>query len=301
MAPSTQCPTCKKNITKAQSSVQCANCLHWFHLPCANVSEKSFAVLADDPNLFFKCQGSCTKPPSSDDDDENLDTDLRSVHAKMDRILKKMDEEISAFSDKLDLVIREFRNDIGSTLNNIRNDISKCNSAISAVETNTSNKFSYLEIQNNSLHRRLNRCDIIINGLPAALENLPECVKKIASYCKVAVTDGDINSIFYINQGRSVVAKFNSVKIRDGIMKEYFKTKSLTLADVIGGEILSRVYLNDHLSPAANKLYILAKRLLKQKKILKFWLPPLDKPLVQITCLDGTEVEYDYNQCLNLV
>lgn len=234
-------------------------------------------------------------------DDGSLGSDIRPTHTKMDRILRKMDEERSEFNAKLDFAKRDIKNYLSSTVSNIRVDIASCNNAISNIESSTSNKFSQLEIENNCLHRRLNRPDIFINGLPTGLRNLHECVSNIASYYDVALSNGDVNNIFYINQGRSVVVKFNCVQTRDSIMKEYFKTKSLKLTDVIGGEISSRVYLNDHLSPASSKLNVLSKRLQKQKKILKFWLPHSDKPVVHLTCLDGSQVIYDYNQCLKLL
>lgn len=303
MAPSketTQCSICKKNITKTQPTIQCSSCSNWFHLPCVGVSEKSFAALVDTPNLYFKCRSDCSKSATNDDDD-SIGNDIRSIHDKIDRILRKIDDEKKELNAKLDLAINNFRTELSSTASTLHADISSCNNAVAAIEASSHSKFSQLEIENNCLHRRLNRSDIVINGLPPGLNNLHECMSNIASYYDVALSKGDINNIFYINQSRSVVVKLNSVHTRDFIMKEYFKRKTLNLANVIGGEISSRVYLNDHLSPACSKLNLLAKRLLKQKKILKFWLPHSDKPVVHLTCLDGSQVVHDYSQCLKLL
>lgn len=303
MAPSretTQCPSCNKNITKSQHTVKCLTCSNWFHLTCAGVSEKSFAALAEANNLYFKCRSDCSIS-AGNDEDGNLGNDIRSIHTKMDRILKKMDEERNEFYAKLDSAIKDIKSDLSSTITTIRNDISLCNNAVALIQTTSENKFAQLEVENNCLHRRLNRSDIVVNGLPTGLNNLHELIISIASYYEVALAKGDINNIFYINQGRSIVVKLNSVQTRDSIMKEYFKSKTLNLANVMGGEISSRVYLNDHLSPASSKLQLLAKRLLKQKKILKYWLPHSDKPVVHLTSLDGSQVIYDYSQCLKLL
>lgn len=307
MAPTvgtSQCILCNKNLTKKQASVQCGLCLKWFHVICAKVSQKSFDAIASDSNLLFKCPTACSK----DDDSGNTDVvgnDNRLIHEKMDNmidlIFKKLDDKESAFNEKLENAICELKSDLSATINNNRSEISKCNSAIAEAEAKANNRFAQIEIDVNALHRKFNRNDIIVNGLPAGLSNLNECISNIASYYEVPLHKSDLNNISYINKGRSVIVKFNNVGSRDAIMKAYFKSKSLNLANVMGGEISSRVYLNDNLPPASSRLNILAKRLQRQKKIMKYWLPHSDKPIVQITHLDGTVSTCNYDQCLSLL
>lgn len=305
MAPTketTQCNSCNKNITKTQSSLQCSACLHWFHLICSGVSEKAFGALSDASGIYFKCNGCNISPEATDDTAvPDMGNDLRSLHSKMDRLLNKMEEDKNEFKAKLDSAIKDIKGELSSTVTELKNDISCCNTTIKDVESALSTKCSQLETENNGLHRKLNRADIVINGLPAGSDNLLDYVTSIAKFYSIAISKGDIFNVFYINQGRSLIVKFNSVLIRDSIMKEYFKKKDLTLKDVTGRESSSRVYLNDHMTPATGKLNALCKRLLKEKKISKFWLIHSDKPMVRLTCLDGSVVTYDYKECFKLI
>lgn len=293
-----QCKICKKNVTKSQTSIQCAACSSWLHVSCAGVSEDVLAVLNGKQGLYIKCKD-CLVAPTTDV--SSLGGDIRSIHEKMDRVLKKMDEDRKELHIKLDSAIKDIRTELLSTVTDLRKDISVCHNAIRRVESSTEAKMSKLETENNSLHRRINRCDIIINGLPDGLENLLECVIAIGSFYKIILSNSDINHVFYANQNRSIIVKFNSVHIRDSIMKEYFKTRNLLLKNVIGGEITSRLYLNDHLSPASSRLNMLCRRLIKQQKILKFMMVHSDKPRVRLTLLNGEEVTSSYEECLKLI
>lgn len=83
-------------------------------------------------------------------------------------------------------------------------------------------------------------------------EDLDSTIIKIASIFNISVLPIDINHIFYFRNRKAVLVKFNKVSLRDRIMAEYFKI--FKIFDVIVGEIGSRVYLNDHYSPAGSKM-----------------------------------------------
>lgn len=295
----TQCKACNKNITKSQTSIQCAKCSKWLHVSCAGISEKTLAAIRESPGLYIKCKDCLSVPPAMDV--SSISGDIRSIHEKMDRVLKKMDDDRNELNFKLDSAIKDIQNELSSTVSELRTDISACHSYIKNVETGAETKMARLEAENNSLHRRINRCDIVINGLPDGLDNLLDGIIAIGSSYNVPISKSDVNHVFYANQSRSVIVKFNTVHVRDTIMREYFKTKSLKLSDVIGGEITSRVYLNDHLSPASSRLNALCRRLVKQKKVLKFVMLHSDKPRVRLTLLNGEEATSNYDECLKLL
>lgn len=300
MAPckETKCKICSKNVTKTQSSVQCFLCTNWFHVSCAGISDGSFAALAETLCFAHRCEDCLRSSPSSI---STIADDIRSLKAAMDLILKKMDSDRNDFNAKLDSAIKEIRSDLSSNVTELRNDIVFCHSAIKRVETTTTSTLGRLRMENNGLHRKINRPDIVINGLPAGLSNLYQCLEDTCLFYKINITKSDVNNICYINKERSVLVKFNSVLIRDDVMRAYFKTKSLKLSDVMETEISSRVYLNDHLPPATSKLNGICRRLYKEKKILKFVLIHSDIPKARLFLADGTEVVYDFDNCFKLL
>lgn len=304
MAPAKEavckCPTCDKNITKSKGSVQCIICSLWFHLDCADVSERQYAALKESNSLFHKC-GKCTITLKSHDDDEEGAGEIRSLHLKMDRILNRMEEDKENLNAKFGSVVTDIKKEFSTTFAEIRCDIAKCNKNIKIVESAAGERIAVLEAENNSLHRRINRSDIIINGLPYGLQCIPDCVVAIGAVYNVTLSKSDINNAFYINKGKSVIVKFNSVFERDSIMRAYFKSRNLKLCDVIGGDITSRVFLNDHMTPATSKLNALCRRLIKEKKIKKYWLMHADVPKVRLTHPDDSVGMFSYEECLRLL
>lgn len=272
-------------------------CLCWFHQSCTEVTDNGFAALAGAKGIFFKCD-CCTITTNSTNVDETVPgNDVRSLHSKIDLILKKMEEENSDIKAKLDGIKCE----LSAKVTDLQKDISHCNDAIKMVESASLTKFTQMEIESNAVHRKLNPADIVVNGLPEGLGNLDDCVIAIGKFYDIPVSKGDVHNVFYINRGKSVVVKFNSVPVRDSIMRKYFKNKSLCLKDVMECNVTSRVYLNDHMTPANSKLNALCKRLLKEKKISKYWLVHSDKPMVKLTHLDGSVVNVGYKDCIKLI
>ena len=104
-----------------------------------------------------------------------------------------------------------------------------------------------------------------------------------------------------MNGNKLLLIKFNNVGIRDSLMKEYFKTRSLKVKDVLDGEIESRVYLNDHYSPAASNLNFLCRKMLRLNIISKFKIFNSDKLKSKLTLCDGKEVVCDMAECAALL
>ncbi|KNC28047.1 hypothetical protein FF38_06830 [Lucilia cuprina] len=135
-----------------------------------------------------------------------------------------------------------------------------------------------------------NRADIVINDLPAGMEDLVAVGVKIGSIHDVQISENDINHVCYFNNRKAILIKFNRVSLRDKIMKQYLSSRSLTVRDVIGGDIASRVYLNDHYSPAA-KLNAICRKLLNRKIISKYKILNNDRVKAKITMSGGDEID----------
>ena len=156
-------------------------------------------------------------------------------------------------------------------------------------------------MENNILHRSLNRGDIVLSGLPSGLTNLSTAVVKLCSFYDISITDRDINQVSYMNNKRLVLVKFINVSVRDSVMYRYYKQRSLTVKNILGGELTSRVYLNDHYSPAASELNKLCRKLMREKIIFKFKIFDADNVKAKLTMADGKDLVCDLDGCAALL
>lgn len=288
-AKTTKCKSCSDSITKSQGSVMCRICSQWLHSSCANLSEKDLQSLrAIKANLFI-CTSCEPKLHNNDKNDSGIANEFRNLNKKMDDFINNNKTELTSIKASLD----DIKSEMSSCLTEIKSDIAECGS-----------KVSNLEVENNVLHRRLNRADIVVSGLPAGLNNLISPVVALGSFYKIAVTSQDVNHVCYMNNRRQILVKFNSVFLRDSIMKEYFKTRALKVGDIIegdGNDIDNRVYLNDHFSPAAAQLNVVCRKLLRQRIVTKFTILNADRLKAKLTLPNGNVVIYDSVECTSLL
>lgn len=83
-------------------------------------------------------------------------------------------------------------------------------------------------------------------------------------------------------------------------MKQYLKKRALRVCDIMigsGSEVTSRVYLNDHYTPAANHLNAICNRLRRLKIITKYRILNGDLVRARITFPDGKEAVRDVDEC----
>lgn len=298
--PSTRnykCAVCNASVCKTQGSIMCSKCNEWIHLTCAKVSPEQLTLYTEKKDCFTCC--GCISS-DSDECDSSLKDDVRALTKSFNEFVKKNETDRDSHNASMKQIFSDFKNEVSSCIKEMKNDIASFSQRINDIEDTTTKKISMLEVENNILHHRLNRSNIIISGLPAGLVDLPKIVCSLCSFFKIAVSDRDINYVCYINNKRLILAKFNSVSIRDELMRGYFKKKSLNLSDIIGGEICSRVYLNDHFSPAASTLNALCRKLKRNKKIVKYKILNTDKALAKLTLIDGKEVIYNLEKCTEL-
>lgn len=175
------------------------------------------------------------------------------------------------------------------------------------LENKNDDKFNRLELEYNALYMKFNRADIVINGLPDCLKNIKNTLIDLASFYEISVTHQDINLAFYTNNKKSVLVKFNSISVRDDIMREYFKSiksQPLKASDFITDQRIPakllerRIYLNDHYSPAAGKLNSICLKLRQNKAIKKFKLVNSVKPIAKMMMPDDKVVERDCAGCV---
>lgn len=314
-----KCGICTLAIGKTQGSLQCRVCRKWLHASCANVSDKDLNMYSEAKSMVYIC-------PTCDDslidkDDGNAEirnlskkldgfinkhqSDSAELNKKMDDFIRKNDEEKLALRNVFLEAVAEIRNDMNACMTNMKKDIIDCNKLIKHIDDSTTSKINTLEVENNVLHRRLNRADIVIGGLPDGLTDLVAPVLALGATYNVNITAGDVNHVCYMNNKKQILVKFNNVIARDMIMKEYFKSRSLTISNLLsdvrsGGDLGNRVYLNDHYSPAASHLNGFCRKLLRNKCIVRFKIMNFDKLKVKLTLPDGKDVVLDSTECFEM-
>uniref|UniRef100_A0A1I8NK19 Uncharacterized protein n=1 Tax=Musca domestica TaxID=7370 RepID=A0A1I8NK19_MUSDO len=188
--------------------------------------------------ICAKCNGNTRTNHNSD----SIADEIRNLNAKFDGFILNNHSEQNSIKTALD----DIKNEMSSCFTEIRSDIKTCNDRINHVESNASSKLSDLQAEINLLHRRLNRADMLIGGLPAGIEDLLAPVLSLGTFFKVPISSSDISHVSYISKKAQILVKFNNVHARDCIMKEYFKTRSLKACDIMDGacrDLTNRVCL----------------------------------------------------------
>ncbi|KNC28449.1 hypothetical protein FF38_03735 [Lucilia cuprina] len=292
-----KCGCCNDPIGKAQGSIMCSTCKLWLHLSCAKVSDKHLVLFKEKESSFSFTCAACL---NNSHDDSSLRDEVRAIKTSLDDFIKKSQEDRDSYRNSLTEILSQFKNEVLASNKQLKEDILACNKLIYNIDSATTAKIKSLETENHVLYRRLYRGDIVLSGMPSGLDNLISTTISLCSFYDISISDRDINHVCYMGNNKLILVKFNCVSIRDRLMKAYFKTRSLKVSDVIGGEINSRVFLNDHHSPAASSLSAMCRKLKRQKSILKYTIINADKVLVKLTLIDGREVTYDADQCSGL-
>lgn len=303
MAPSKKvhkCGVCTSNIGSGICSIQCDVCSLWVHGSCAGISDADLDKFSD-ASVSFICS-SCKSNMRS--------TGHSSVHDEVSNLNTKFDNLNATLKQAFTDAVADLKGELSACVTALKADIINCSKLVTQVESSLSAKVAGLEAENNALYKKFNRADIVVGGLPNGLQNIPNAIIQLGSFYKTPVTLQDINYACYINNGKAILVKFNSVFLRDAIMKEYFslmKTQPLLASNLVvdpmipAAALTGRVFLNDHFSPAAGKLNAQCRKLLQNKIISKFRVINAAKPVAKLTMPDGEIVESDAMGCAELL
>ncbi|XP_046806469.1 uncharacterized protein LOC124419811 [Lucilia cuprina] len=326
-----QCPACKANVTKSVGSIGCGVCGSYFHPKCSGIPENTYAAIRKNHSTFVckSCSNTADPQNTTGNDDliKRIEQIQKSIEDKLEHNKSEIKSEIelqmnNGFANleaKMDGLIENVRSEMRGELNKMKSDVNNCYSMVKEVDKSTNAKINALVAKNNTLERRLNRADILIIGLPNKMDSIRSYVMKIGQLVGVAVTMTDINHCCYLKKQKCILIKFNSVYIRDSIMKKYYESQPLLLKDVmdncdvggadkngvgdqnVGGDVESRIYLKDNLSPVSKRLKYICQKLLLKKQISKFYLKNMDNPKAKIFKSDGSFEYLDIQQCADLL
>lgn len=316
------CPAakCKKQVADNQHSIGCCLCGQFYHIQCVKITREQHAFMyKHKKDIFYRCT-KCSKleitakanvvtndneSPANDQVSRDLDECFSSLTAsldnKQDEYKNDVDKLLVNHRSQLEEIIYKVREELLAKIEKIKYDLNNCTAMIKHVDKNHADDIHELQVHHDVTRRRLNRADIIINGLPAGIKNLREPVMRIGSICNTLITHSDIQHCCYLANGKAVLVKLNSVFLRDSIMINYHKKDSILLSEVVPEGVESRVFLNDNLNDATGKLLYVCRRLKEQSKIQKFKLFSADRPKAIITSLDGSVKILGIQQCANML
>lgn len=293
------CPVCTKAVKNNQNSIGCSMCDKFFHIACIKVPKDQHAFLYKNHNFLYKCAKCIEVNASSSNVDPN--DIIAELKIQCDNLKAEFQKQVDDLNKKLDSFINASNIDSNVKLQQIEEKLNNCYAVVKQTESTHSATIEDLELQNDILQRRLNRADIVINGLPDGVSDLREPIVKIASLCNIDLSPIDIQHCCYFRKGKSVLIKFNSVYVRDCLMAKYHRRGPLFLCDIFDVNVRSRIYLNDHLNRAASKLMFICRRLKKSNKVRKFKLINADRPKAEVEMIDGAIKILNLNECAELL
>lgn len=290
------CGKCQKDIGKG-GSVQCKQCMVWFHLRCAEMSEEFCNSMAKQSGVFFKC----VPCRAAANDYNQLCQQISQLHSKLDVISNQLSLHKAETEKHIASSISDLRNEFVARFEKIEAEIVSCYRQVKGLDTSVDIKMKRQEADNNVIYHRANRTDVVINGLPTAIPDLEKVVVDLCSFFGISIVANDIQHVCFMNKSKSILVKFKRVRIRDNLMAEYHKTRSLKLSDILDADVHSRVYLNDHFAPMAAKMNYICKQMLMRKKIKKYKIYNADKPKVTIYYEDGSSTSKNFYECEKLL
>lgn len=270
------CYMCSTNITKAKyPGIKCGGlCDKTFHIKCANISEELLnGIKSRSANWLCQvCRKTANQSLLVDEDDNSEATNNLPSLSDVMILLKRMENKLSALEDMKAMVL------------SLASDNQLLTSRVNALENQLSNyttKMHLLEAENDKPNQQLNSCSITIVGLPCKHDDIRDVVINTIKKIGVAIQYDDIVSIHEIfrnsntvssNKHKSkslprdlLVVKFSTIDIKNNILFNMRKTKSLSTKDL--DVILpqnhpeQRIFIMHRLTAFQSQLYREAKKI----------------------------------------
>ena len=292
----TLCPQCKLPVVDI--GICCDQCNEWFDLGCANIDKVFYDYLSSNDSVCWYCQ-SCA--PNKSNLVHTVKTLLKEqLNEALGEFRSKLFEELKVYTNvTVDAAIsplmltvtslqakleEDYLSTIKEPLNlldvrvakiedsSLRVDVESLQRRVEQIEATRShanhlNNATSTTIDRLDWHNR--RHDIIFNGVPPSID-LKDFTIKISSKLGLDIMPDDIIFCSRLRKfAGTAVVQFASIGIRDRIMAKYFANCDLTLSQVIGGDVSSRIYLNDNLPPHLLALKRYCLLLKKNRRLLR--------------------------------
>lgn len=241
--------TCSKCNDKFTDGVKCSVCNNSYDFPCSGITEVGYRKLGQERQKSWRCFmcSSSSKAPTNLEIMEQLHiitkklAPLDALVADVEALKESVAGNIKHISE-IDLRVSKLEKS-ANLLPSLKADISRIDQGISDREQRS----------------RLNNVEI--KGVPFNKnENIFDIIQKIASHCKVHITESQFS--FYSRvQSRSkdvekpIIACFVNRYVKDNFVAAVRACKGINASDLGYGNLSSKIYVNDHLT-ADNKMLL---------------------------------------------
>lgn len=252
------CCICLEKITEENTGVCCCGCLKKFHLACCKFDRNTRNN--KDRLANWECI-SCVQNKELKEMIGRQEVKLKEIERTSKKVAALTSEFVALKTSLPNLISEEINNALDSNNKKLNDDLLVTQSDQQAV----TNKV--LSIQRNDLRR-----EIIISGFPNHLnpDSFFNIIEKTCSHHNINITISDVYNCYWINKKKLLLVKFNSLLIRDALMRNYHLKRDLTLQDVFPCNISSRIYLNDNNPDVLRKMIVYSRKLQKDNLITSF-------------------------------
>lgn len=136
------------------------------------------------------------------------------------------------------------------------------------TQSNT-DQIAWLQASIETLKQDKLSSNVCISGIPTELINNDNTAELVINIAKTLGVEFDRNnfSSYPVANKKFVIVHFYSIRSKQQIIGKIRVKKSLIAEEVFNGTSNSQIYLNDHLTPYFNKLYLMARNAKREGKL----------------------------------
>lgn len=140
---------------------------------------------------------------------------------------------------------------------------------IAAHTIENTDRIDTMEIAIEQMKQDQLKNNICISGVPPGMlngDNTAEIVIQIANKLNVQITAHQF-SAYPVANGKFIIARFYNIKFKQQLQNKIRARRSLMVEECFTNTCNSQIYLNDHLTPYMNRLYLAARMAKKEGKL----------------------------------
>lgn len=265
------CSVCSSAIKHEVESITCSgSCKAVFHLKCANESSDSLKTRGSKKD--WVCNSCKPKTPSMISEEsmkvqEFLSKALSEFKNEICSELKNYGKQFEEFNISLQMFSAKIdeSNKNMKTLTENYKELKKENQIMIAKNLELSKEVDDLKVRMRQMEQYSRKCNIEVQGIPVTANENPVAIAiDLGKALGVELKEEDVMAAHRVPTFRPkatppLIAQLRDRRLKNAFTAAYKKKRDLTAKDVNQAFQVSRVYVNDHLTPETKNLLRLAK------------------------------------------
>lgn len=242
------CGKCSAELPSDSDFAHCTGCNLDLHYTCAGTLKKSYAAKSFDKSKF-KCAG-CkrgdTPPPGKFFSFDQLKELVAELKGEICEDIKKEIRD----------TVKELREETAAEIKELKETVSE----LRRVNTEKDTVIANLVVQVNGLDQYSRKNNFEIDNIEQFEdESIEDIVLKIAGHMKIDLKREEIDAAHRLPQRKNtgpakIIVQLTSRKKRDEFVRARSQAAPITSTKLVGGNIKSRIYINENLSPFFREL-----------------------------------------------